>query len=98
MRAESWLQVGDSGSQLQADDASASSSCRGDLVRLPRGHYDVVLMSLVLSYLPHPLLRTRMVLKVRAVPWQTCPAPQFPMYLGDKDSLGPKPRLYPGRK
>lgn len=59
------LQAGEEGSALRADEGGASSSCRGDLVSLPRGSFDVVLMSLVLSYLPHPLLRTRMVLKVR---------------------------------
>jgi hypothetical protein len=44
---------------------SSSSALSGELLQLPRGSFDAVAMSLVLSYLPNPDLRMAMIQKAR---------------------------------
>lgn len=57
-------QVGSEGAQWEVNESASSDTCAGDLKQLPRNEFDVLVFSLVLSYLPHPLLRTRMMAKV----------------------------------
>ena len=40
-------------------EATQSATSAGDLVSMPAGSFDVLVFSLVLSYLPHPMLRTQ---------------------------------------
>ncbi|KAK3270655.1 hypothetical protein CYMTET_20964 [Cymbomonas tetramitiformis] len=65
-----WLAVGEPGSTavvapLSSEDRAGGVASAGKLESLPRSSFDVVTMSLVLSYIPDALMRTQMVAKAR---------------------------------
>ncbi|KAK3232784.1 hypothetical protein CYMTET_56880 [Cymbomonas tetramitiformis] len=65
------LQVGEAGTGIvagphEADELRGAASA-GKLLSLEQASFDVITMSLVLSYIPHPLMRTQMVAKARAL-------------------------------
>lgn len=65
------LQVGEAGTGMVArrheEDERSGAASAGKLHSLEQASFDVITMSLVLSYIPHPLMRTKMVAKARAL-------------------------------